>query len=390
MYGFAKIKNAYKTLAYLTFNVIVLVVALNLILGAFLFAYDMMFRVDATVRSYRERFVDDNAYMRTPAGDVAAYLDEQDEMGSIGLQYEPWVQFRNPAFQGRLLNTDQRGFRETRAPAERPGDPLAVYVFGGSTTFGYGVPDDHTIPSYLQRVLEQQRPEQAILVKNYGQGYYYSSQALLVFLSLIKNGEVPSWAVFIDGGNDTSLLSVRRDEPVFTPAVKRLWARRGSLRSSLEGLPMARFANGVARRLADPQTVSIQSDWNRPILSDDHLNETEIEEIVEYVVTRYRSNLRIRRALCQELGVKCLFVWEPHPAYKYDRSLHKNFPFPGKVPEYFKRVYARMELTRDSDFLNLADLTQHSTRKVYVDEVHYNEPLNELIAARIADAMRGE
>jgi hypothetical protein len=82
-------------------------------------------------------------------------------------------------------------------------------------------------------------------------------------------------------------------------------------------------------------------------------------------------------------------VWQPHPAYKYNRDLHKTFPFEGEVPNYFKRVYDRMESTRDSDFLSLADLTQHSAEKVYVDDVRYNKFVNERIADRIADAMRG-
>lgn len=393
--GLAKVKRAYDFLAYLTFNCIVLIVVANLILGAIFFVRGVW--IDARVSNYREKFADYEAYARTPKVDVTAFLDEQDSIGSIGFQYEPWVQFRHPAFRGRLLNTDEHGFRATRAPAIRSGRPLIVHVFGGSTTFGYGVPDDHTIPSYLQKLLEERQPNQRVLIKNYGQGYYYSSQAQLVFLSLIKSGEVPSWAIFIDGGNDTSQLALRHDEPVFTPAMKRLWAARvggssASLHSSLAWLPMVRLASGVVERLALDQSTfrMANSERHLPIKSDTNLSEAEKVAIVEYVIRQYHLNMRIRRALCREFGVKCLFVWQPHPAYKYNRSLHKSFPFEGDVPDYFKRVYARMESVEDSDFLNLADLTQDPTEKVYVDEVHYNELLNERIAGRIANAMHQE
>lgn len=73
--------------------------------------------VDARVSSYREKVADYAAYTSTSKADVTAYLDEQEAMGSIGFQYQPWVQFRNPAVRGRLLNTDQEGFRATRARA---------------------------------------------------------------------------------------------------------------------------------------------------------------------------------------------------------------------------------------------------------------------------------
>jgi len=86
--------------------------------------------------------------------------------------------------------------------------------------------------------------------------------------------------------------------------------------------------------------------------------------------------------------VESLFVWQPHPAYKYKRELHKTFPFEGPVPDYFKRVYARMENHQDSHLLFLGDLTDKRIDRSYVDDVHYNEAINEQIAERIALALQ--
>jgi lysophospholipase L1-like esterase len=394
------VRKAYGSLAYLTLNCIVIFVALNVIVGFAFLVRDRLKptpAVDERVSTYRGKYADLQAYARTSAPDVAAFLDEQDAMGSIGFQYEPWVQFRNPEFQGRLLNTDARGFRKTRTPVVRSGTPLKVHVFGGSTTFGYGVPDEHTIPSYLQALLEERNPERPILVRNYGQGFYYSSQAKLLFLSLIKSGDVPDWAVFIDGGNDTSQLALKHDVPVFTPALNRLWALRRARHQARasdthDWLPLVRLANGIGHRLWPPTkeaAAAVASDHYLSIKSDKHLSRDEIEDIVNYIVGRYRLNMRIRRALCQEFGVRCLFVWQPHPAYKYDRALHRSYPFPGSVPGHWPGVYSRMEATKERDFLNLAHLVQHETGKVYVDDVHYNETLNERIADHIARTMHG-
>jgi hypothetical protein len=45
---------------------------------------------------------------------------------------------------------------------------------------------------------------------------------------------------------------------------------------------------------------------------------------------------------------------------------------------------------RAPDFLNLGDMLENVTEKVFVDDVHYNEIVNERIAARICDVMRLE
>jgi lysophospholipase L1-like esterase len=373
-----------------------LFLVLNVILAGLFFVYDRLPKnadVDARIVSYREKFADYDAYAKISRSDASAFLDEQDAMASIGFRYEPWVQFRQPSVQGQFLNTDSQGRRATLAPAERKGEPLRVYVFGGSTTFGYGVPDNHTIPSYMQRRLEERYPGRPFVVRNFGQPFYYSSQEQLTLLSLLKDGDIPDYAVFVDGGNDTSQLALRHDMPRFTPALSRLWDLRNTRppsTTSLSRLPMARLAEGISRRLGMPDWSAPATDSNHfdPIKSDKHLSEDEIDHIVKFIVTRYRSNMRVTAALCREFGARYLFVWQPHPGYKYDRTLHKTFPFEGDVPTYYTRVYAEMESYRADFYLSLADMTEHGTQKAYVDDVHYNETLNEQIAGRIVDAMR--
>ena len=80
-------------------------------------------------------------------------------------------------------------------------------------------------------------------------------------------------------------------------------------------------------------------------------------------------------------------MWQPHPAYKYDRRLHKTFPLEGPVPEYFRRIYEYFEAHSHPELLFFGDLTETHTEKCYVDDVHYNEALNQLIAERIAEVL---
>jgi hypothetical protein len=82
--------------------------------------------------------------------------------------------------------------------------------------------------------MEDKFPQTSVIVSNYGQGYYYSSQEMQLFLSLIKKGVIPEYAVFIDGLNDVGVrVQGKRlgyDEPWFTSEVKDLWdAKRGAI-----------------------------------------------------------------------------------------------------------------------------------------------------------------
>lgn len=393
-----KYVKLYKFLAFTTFNTVIFIVVVNLLLGAVFLVRDSLKKPHTRVSSYRMDFADLDAYRRISASDANQFLDEQESMSNIGFQYEPWVQFRNPEFHGKFLNTDNRGFRKTREPQKREGKPANVYVFGGSTTFGYGVPDDHTIPSYIQAVLEQKYPDRPVLVKNFGQGYYYSSQEMLLLVSLIKNGDIPDSIVFIDGINDSPQLAPKRDEPFFTHTIKRLWdARRGvaepvNVEKGPSWIPMIRLANSMSAKLLPEKEDQANEDLGSPdrrrFHSDEGFTKEDIESMADYVVSRYATNMNLVRALCKDKGIECLFVWQPHPGYKYDRSLHKKFPFKGEVPTYLKIVYSRMEAYKADDYLFLGDLLEKAASKVYVDDVHYNEDVNELIAQKICALLK--
>ena len=392
--------KVYRFLAFQTFNTIIFILILNLTLAGLFLVRDHYLEkktyVDARVSSYREKFADLQAYTRISSAQANKYLDNQDAMGSIGFHYKPWVQFQNPPFHGALLNTNEGGFRRTTEPRPYNGKPIKIYVFGGSTTFGYGVPDEHTIPSYMQKILEREYPDRDFLVRNYGQGFYYSSQEMLLLISLIKDGDIPDWAVFIDGANDTGQLHREHDQPWFTSKVRTLWdAKRGAsspkTRRDFLWIPMVRFAYGLSRRLLPSKTENTAEDshkdkgqGSKTVLG----GEDKLRRVVDYVIQRYTSNVRIIRAICREYGIKCRFVWQPIPFYKYDRSLHRTFPYEGPIEGHWGGVYSRMKSYTEEDFLYLGEMLRGVSEKVFVDDVHYNERYNEKIAARICSRLQ--
>ncbi len=74
-----------------------------------------------------------------------------------------------------------------------PPDPESfnVFVFGGSTTFGYGVRNEDALPAALQDELRRVFSHRRIECYNFGCGFYFSAQERLRFELLLKAGCVP-------------------------------------------------------------------------------------------------------------------------------------------------------------------------------------------------------
>ena len=326
--------------------------------------------------------VDFAAYTAMSREQVRQFLGEQAAMQMAGFRYEPWVLFRNPEYHGQLLNTNAAGVRRTRASRAQCADPIRVFVFGGSTTFGYGVADNFTIPSHLQGHLERRYPAQCVQVSNYGQGYFFSSQEFLQFSNLLKAGHVPAWAIFFDGANDTYQLSGRRDVPFFSDAVQSLWEMRHRGRScplvDWSWLPVYHVAGAIRQHIWGAPLPNPRSDYPTPV--------PDAERSGAYVAERYKHNVRMIRALCAEYHVQCRFVWQP-TFFDYDRALHPAFPYAGQVPEFWREAYERVRAWKANDVLYLGDLFRGVREKVFVDNVHYNERWNGEIASRIADVV---
>src|SRR5262249_48890167 len=118
-------------------------------------------------------------------------------------------------------------------------------LFGGSTTFGVGVPDAETIPAYLQKEMAA-RCATPVAVYNFGRLGYFSTQEALLFYRLLSSGERPAVAVFVDGINDFHSAT---GEPDLTAQLKSLLAAEQQP-SYLSDLPMWRAATNLRQRMA--------------------------------------------------------------------------------------------------------------------------------------------
>src|SRR5215831_4053432 len=153
-------------------------------------------------------------------------------------------------WHGKYINNDAgpRGvWRRTLNPSNcDPRDALSVWIFGGSTMYGYGVPDWATIPSYLSRELNA-GAQNCVVVSNFGVEGYVIDQELILLEEQLKAGAHPDIVVFYDGINDSSLAWP-------TYSLPRTHFGFGPIKSRVEGSVSGRFDflhKSYAGRLAE-------------------------------------------------------------------------------------------------------------------------------------------
>lgn len=309
--------------------------------------------------------------------DVKALLTET--WSKVAFDYEPFTQFRNKPFRGRFVNIDPAGFRLSKDQAPWPPSPQTtnVFVFGGSTTFGFGLPDDQTIASYLGECGGASGSGRPLAVYNFGRPSYFSSQELILFHQLLIAGFVPNVAVFIDGVNDFHFASGR---PLFTARFRDYMAGK-STSSSLDSVPVVYAARWLRGHQTKPQPRTAVNFADPAVL--------------QAVSARWLANKKVIESVANGFGVRTIFVWQPAPVYEYDLRYHfflhseKDFG-PDLRAKY---GYALMDNLRaqgklGSDALWLADMQQQKQENLYVDEWHYTAPFSKEIAARICNFLR--
>jgi hypothetical protein len=269
---------------------------------------------------------------------------------------ERYTEFKERPFQGEYVNVDPAGFRKIKNQAPWPpkeGDE-SLFVFGGSTVFGYGLPDDRTVPSFLQERLSASHSSHPPRVYNFGRGYYTLSRERVLYEELLIHGYVPKIAVFIDGLNEFTT------DPPFTRELDAWFDKHESA------------SGGLGEALPSPL----------PSLAPKNLT-------AEAILDRYLTNKRLIEATSQAFGIRVLFVWQPIPFYEYDPKAN---PFQGgswlfrEAPRGFTLMHDRVPEMGD-DFLWAADLQRGLHEPLYVDAAHYGEKLSRLLAVFIADAL---
>ena len=185
-------------------GVVAVLVLADLALGAALAATGLRDGPRGDTRRYVEAAVT-TTMAAPPIADepwAPAYRDALIDYQLGGGTYTPFLVRAPRAFASEYLNTsdEERRSYGYEAPLPPGEQPLRVGFFGGSTMFGVGQRDEHTIPSEIARLAEEAGVP--IEVHNYGLPGWVSWQELQYLERLLAAGEEYDLVVFYDGFNE--------------------------------------------------------------------------------------------------------------------------------------------------------------------------------------------
>ena len=418
---FQLLKQIYRFLAYTLINIIIIFIFFNIILGmAYYFKEYIQYSprkqqpaytnkkffledgrpIQNGLRTYEQlEWFDFNACKEIGEQYASDVLDDFYNLIAQGLIYDPWVQYVNPPFFGKRVNIiiGERGRprRKTLNPKRDNNLPtIRIFVFGGSTTFGYLVSDEHTWPTFLSQILNQRAKKQGkhfnIEVINYGRNAYTPSQETAHLIDLLRSGHKPSLAIFLEGLN---WGESEEDVPGFTEEASKLFLS-GQFYECIEveniflkykWLPIIRFINSIKCR---SNTFMDSLKESRDITKERQSKDSD--KIVSFAFERFVQNKKLIELISTGYGFKTLFFLQPNVNYKYNLKLfrpelQKYFDKEEEEQHNVKILYER--LCKDKQFIDLSNLFElwGTNKKALIDSVHYSPAFNKFLAEQIAN-----
>jgi uncharacterized protein YndB with AHSA1/START domain len=300
-----------------------------------------------------------------------------------GWIFEPYVQFREQPRRGRFVNVSPAGFRLNSATDRTAFDPtrsFPIFLFGGSTTFGYGVRDEDTVAAHLEALLRRSQPDLAdrIAVYNFGRGYYGSGQEALLLKSLVQRGIVPKAVIFIDGVNEQFC-------PTYSANIAEVFKilqhdPSAQLREVLASLPVTRLVPASRRTDFAANALYV----NRTL--DGYAFECGCppgQTCHMQLVKTYALNKQLVRTMAKEFGFDAYFVLQPVGGY---RNRFVTSPDGLKRPEhswYLWGLFEQHALNGEHDY-SFTGILENYRGEAFVDLLHYTSGVNALIAQHLS------
>ncbi len=279
-------------------------------------------------------------------------------------------------FQGKYFNVEN-GMRHT---AFQPTHALhTVYLIGNSSLYDHEVPDEATVASQLQLLLNA-RYGTTYRVLNLGAIPAIAFQQLERLKSLkLSRGDI---VIFYDGAAEA--LSV------YYAASNDHWSH--SLRTQVCGWLLQRVGFSALVKISCEL-----SDQDIPELTDD----AYVQKLINTAQIQYFGAIREAAQYSRSNGAQFYHFLQPHiwtrPLSPYEEELAAN---PYLVPKYQREVtlktWANLQpvtamLTRAGiatwDFTHILDSTRAQGKELYLNSFHLNEVGNAIIARAMFDSL---
>ena len=301
-------------------------------------------------------------------GRERGYWQEHDAAREV--RWQPYVYFRRKPYAGKLIHVDANGFRVTLSPNASQNQG-SVWLFGGSTVWGTGVSDAHTLASELAQLRSQQ-------VLNFGETGYVSGQSQLAFMASLRCPDAvrPDVAIFVDGVNDVyaALQSGVAGQP--QNESNRQAEFNATRSASSFGAAMLDRLEGV--RLFRERALGI-----KPL--------ADVEILASQVARNYLAVIAQTRAIAAAQGVHVFFVWQPSVFDKAQPTDEERGVIGSSLVRHrdlqlatTRALKLLLRNERAADVLVLDTLFDAASGPIFIDFAHTGAVGNALLAQRLA------
>jgi hypothetical protein len=310
----------------------------------------------------------DKAYMEENIVDNIRYT----YLSSREFDYYPRLEeVHSSPYQSKHLNI-QKGNADLPNRVTLAAECLSkktIFCFGGSTTFGTLISDEHTFPSLLMK--QYMDNGYCIIVKNYAVCGYNANQETAEFLELLRLGHRPSLAIFMDGlnvgppydGSEYTLDMADRFENHPNNDYVRL----------IYNLPLFKLIM-PEKSIEESKTEPLQL-----ILAYDSMfNQKYANKLIENAV--------LREAIGKLYHVKVLTFLQPNVFYNYDTRQYQSELFEKSFKENYFHNYSEIyKQVQESDKLvDLSNLLTEYGQPAIVDLLHYSPDFNKFLARKVS------
>ena len=285
------------------------------------------------------------------------------EMEALDWTYVPFIGPREAPVHGRFVNSAGGIRRSYEPPGANGEEALEVWFFGGSTLWGEGQRDRHTIPSAVARLAE--RDGVTLRVVNYGIRGYTAFQEFLVLEQELARRDPPDLAVFYHGFNELSTQTEAPENLSGQPAIFQLAVTADGFERA-PPLPQVDDPGEPSVTQDYVETSAVHKLWRRagsvltiaPAAADEPFYRPPLADRLQAVDNAeaiYRRTLPLIQQVAREHGVPPVVFWQP--------ALPK-----GQDPDYDELS------SRVGDLgIDISDALDDAPAPIYIDGLHTNE-----------------
>jgi len=283
--------------------------------------------------------------------------------------------------QATFWSSDDKGFRTVkRKNSINPS--FKIVTMGASTTEGFGVKDDETYPSYLQKILEENN--QYVEVINAGNAGYKIDDIIGLYNLKILNLN-PKLVIFYEAANNINFQEWLTEKDLYPFSWSKQYPRLFQILVEHSAL-----LNSFSDKAGLKQRVPERASYNFIAGSD--------KKSIDYFKSRLEQFVNDCLAAGSE-PILTTYVTIAHPDLKIDPRNNKNiwnninyawYPFsPAEIEEIYSEMNNAIKEVALAKNIKLIDLAAKFPKKpeYFYDGIHFTARGNELLASFIADEL---